>query len=258
MASPWLVTDAVSIFELNPDLDVPKLAQQFADNTRVQIRDILTQETAERIRSVLAHQTKWGMAWQAGDAGESEGPQAMRAEEIAAADGSGKQRMQQMLQQTHVAAQQGQYAFRFARYPMQDSYIGKWDEGSAHDAIFEYLNAPEFLDLMREVTGIPELLKAGAQATLYGPQNFLANHADTHVEEGWRVAYIMNFAPDEWSPNWGGHLLFYDDDGDIIEGWLPRFNTLNLFAVPQAHAVSFVPPFAPVGRYAIGGWLRDR
>ena len=250
--------ETISLFELNPDLDREELAQQFAATGRVQVRDILTRETAERIRSVLAQQTQWGIAWQSGDGEGSAGPQAMRAEEIAASDGSGKQRMQQMLQETHIAAQKGDYAFRFARYPMQDAYIQKWDEGSPHDVIFEYLNAPEFLDLMREVTGMPELLKAGAQATLYGPQNFLANHSDTHVDQGWRLAYIMNFTTDEWSPNWGGHLLFYGEDGDITEGWLPRFNTLNLFAVPQAHAVSFVPPFAPVGRYAIGGWLRDQ
>jgi Rps23 Pro-64 3,4-dihydroxylase Tpa1-like proline 4-hydroxylase len=44
----------------------------------------------------------------------------------------------------------------------------------------------------------------------------------------------------------------------VIEGYMPRFNTLNLFAVPQHHAVSFVPPFAPQGRIAISGWFRDQ
>ena len=37
-----------------------------------------------------------------------------------------------------------------------------------------------------------------------------------------------------------------------------RFNTLNMFTVAQPHNVTYVPPFAPVGRYAITGWFRDR
>ena len=48
-----------------------------------------------------------------------------------------------------------------------------------------------------------------------------------------------------------------DDDDDVIAGMKPRFNCLNLFRVPQRHNVSYVPPFAPVGRYAITGWFRE-
>ena len=47
-------------------------------------------------------------------------------------------------------------------------------------------------------------------------------------------------------------------DADVIAGYRPRFNALHLFAVPQRHNVSFVPPFAAVARYAITGWFRDR
>jgi Rps23 Pro-64 3,4-dihydroxylase Tpa1-like proline 4-hydroxylase len=52
--------------------------------------------------------------------------------------------------------------------------------------------------------------------------------------------------------------MFYDEDGDCIAGFKPRFNALNLFAVPQRHSVSYVPPFAPAGRFAITGWFRDQ
>ena len=68
----------------------------------------------------------------------------------------------------------------------------------------------------------------------------------------------MNFTAGDWRPEWGGYLQFFDDEGDVVQAFRPRFNSLNLFAVPQPHAVSFVPPFAPLGRYAITGWFRDR
>jgi len=113
------------------------------------------------------------------------------------------------------------------------------------------------MNFIREVTGLPSLVKADAQATLFAPGQFLGRHIDSHVAEGWLVAYVMNFAKD-WKPDWGGYLNFFDDDGDIVAGYRPRFNALNMFKVPRAHAVSFVPPFAPVGRFAITGWFRDR
>ena len=124
--------------------------------------------------------------------------------------------------------------------------------------LLEYLNAPDFLDLVREVTGIPEIVRADGQATFYAAQHYLGRHIDSHVAEGWRVAYVLNVAREDWHPDWGGYLTFLDKDGDIVEGFRPRFNALNLFAVPQSHAVTYVPPFAPTGRYAITGWLRDR
>ena len=115
-----------------------------------------------------------------------------------------------------------------------------------------------FLDLVREVTAIPELVKADAQATLYGPSHFLTQHNDSHMAEGWRIAYVLNFTAEPWRPDWGGYLLFYDEEGDVIAGYRPRFNALNLFAVPMLHSVTYVPPFSPIGRYAITGWFRDR
>ena len=116
---------------------------------------------------------------------------------------------------------------------------------------------PNFLSFIREVTGISTIAKGDAQATLYAPGHFLGQHIDSHVADGWVVAYVMNFTKD-WRPDWGGYLNFFDDDGDIIAGYRPRFNALNMFKVPRAHAVSYVPPFAPVGRFAITGWFRDR
>ena len=36
---------------------------------------------------------------------------------------------------------------------------------------------------------------------------------------------------------------------------MPRFNALNVFAVPQPHSVSIVSPFAVGARYSVTGWL---
>ena len=238
------------LFELNPDLDRPALARRFAETGRVQIRDVLTEETAREILHVLTKGTPWGMATGAGD----ENRQSFSLEEVRTPQG------QQAVNAAAMAAQEnsarGEYGFRFAHYPIVKAVQEGWDPGGAHEVLLEHINAPDFMQFARDVTRIDGLTKADGQATLFAPNHYLGRHIDSHVAEGWEVAYVLNFARDDWHPDWGGYLLFLDEDGDVIEGFRPRFNALNLFRVPQSHSVSYVPPFAPVARIAVTGWLR--
>lgn len=243
------------LFEINPAIDRAACARRFAERTRVQIREVLTRETAEEIRMILSRGTAWGMAVRAGD-GAANPPQSFHPRKGNMSGGA--EQVNHAAMAAHEASARGDYAFRYAHYPIIDALNQRWDPDGPHELLLEYLNAPDFLDLAREVTGMDDLVKADAQATLYAPNHYLGRHSDSDVAEGWRVAYVMNFAPDEWHPDWGGYLLFLDEDGDVVEGFRPRFNALNLFAVPQTHLVSYVPPFAPMGRLAITGWLRDR
>ncbi|MDM7955532.1 2OG-Fe(II) oxygenase family protein [Blastomonas sp.] len=239
------------LLELNPELDRQALAQAFAVDRRLQIRNVLKPEAARELRHILAQHTPWGLAWNAG----ADGPHGLRPDEMSALPPFDQQRIAESVV---GAAQRGDYAFTFARYPILDAYLGRWAPDSPHDILLEHINDQPFLDLIRSVTGIGELIKADAQATQFGPSQFLGKHSDSHVGEGWRIAYVLSLAPDDWKPDWGGYLNFLDEDGDIIVGYRPRFNSLSLFAVPQDHLVSYVPPFAPMGRLSITGWFRDR
>ncbi|ABC62386.1 2OG-Fe(II) oxygenase [Erythrobacter litoralis] len=246
---------AKKLFEINPDLDRAELAARFAHDTRVQVRDFLTEETAKEIRSILQTATPWGLAMQADGSGQ-DGPQQVLPQQMNTREG--QQRAQALGAATDKAAAQGKYAFRYAQYPILQAVQEGWNPGSPHELILEYINAPDFIQLARDITGFDDLVKADGQATLYARQHFLGRHIDSHVAEGWKVAYVMNFTIDDWHPDWGGYLQFLDEDGNIEQGFLPRFNSLNLLLVPQPHSVSIVAPFAPLGRYAITGWLRDR
>ena len=191
------------------------------------------------------------MAWAAG----AEGPHGLDKAALAALDSPSRGAIAEKINR----AMRGQdYAFTFARYPILDAYLQQRAPGGPHDILLEHINDTPFLDLVRGITGISELRKADAQATLFAPGQFLAQHDDSHVAEGWRIAYVLSLAPADWRPDWGGYLMFYDTDGDVVAGYRPRFNALNLFAVPASHAVSYVAPFAPVGRLSITGWFRDR
>lgn len=240
------------LFEINTDIDRVASAETYRNAGRVQVRNVLTAETAIEIRHILLDEMRWGMAVGEGVAK----PISVRSEEIATSNGAA--RVNRAAAGAHAASQRGEYAFRFAHYPIVDALNQRWEPGGVHELLLEHLNAEEFLTLARDVTGIHELCRADAQATLFAANHYLGRHIDSHVAEGWRVAYVLNLTIDDWHPDWGGYLLFLDEDGDIATGIRPRFNSLNLFAVPQSHSVSYVPPFAPKGRLALTGWLSDR
>jgi len=240
-----------TLFELNPALDLPAYAARFAATGRVQLRDVLTPESASELQMVLARGTDWGIAVGAG----TEKPTSIRAARSRTPEG--QQALRHAMQNAEQHSARGEYGFRFAHYPILEAIREGWDPGGAHEILLEHLNTPDFLDLVRKVTGVEDLVKADGQATLFAPGHYLGRHTDSHVAEGWEVAYVLNLARDDWHPDWGGYLLFLDDEGDVIEGFRPRFNALNLFRVPQSHLVSYVPPFAPIGRMAVTGWLRS-
>jgi SM-20-related protein len=240
----------IRIFDINPDLDYNKYSKIFATDTRVQIRDVLTTDSAQNLRAMLAKETKWGLAWQAG----FDGPHSQTSVELAQFP---PHKRQQMVGDISKAMQSDAYAFSFAHYPMVKALQDGWDPGGPHEILIEHLNDEPFLSMVRRITGMDDLIKADGQATLYAPGHFLAVHSDSHVLEGWKVAYVLNIGLEEWRPDWGGYLNFFNEEGEIIAGFKPRYNSLNLFAVPQLHNVSYVPPFAPQGRMAVTGWLRN-
>lgn len=238
------------LLECNPNLDRKALREQFELAGRLQILDVLTPDSAKTILSLLATQTSWCLAWQAG----SDGPHLIRHADLRKLTPADRQGIAEKL-----SSQNGEnYAFLYHSYPLVTAYLEGWNLGSIHDRLLEDLNAEPFLSLLRDVTGMADIVKADGQATLYAKGNFLWPHTDEELARGRRVAYVLNLTAQEWQPQWGGYLNFFNEDRDIELAWKPRFNSLNLLSVPQWHSVSEVTASAPVARYAITGWGRNQ
>lgn len=120
-----------------------------------------------------------------------------------------------------------------------------------------FLNGPGFLDFVRRLTGDDRPAFADVMATRYLPGHFLTAHGDENPAERRLYAYVLNLTP-KWRADWGGVLMFLDDDGHVAEGYVPSFNALNIFSVPQTHAVSMVTRFAQFPRLSVTGWIHDR
>lgn len=243
------------LVELSPDIDRAAAADSFARTGRARIAPFLTAASALRLRNLLEHATPWGIVWRA--AGND--PEVIRAEELAQVSPDRAQSIQQQLRASMAA---GDYAYCYSTYPLVQALLEQWAPGGPHEQLLAELNDPRLLNLIREVTAIPELAKADGQATRYNPGHFLARHDDSEPAKGRRVAYVLSLAGDPegspWRPEWGGMLQFLKDDGEPDETLLPKFNALNLFRVPQPHHVTSVASFAPSTRFAVTGWFRDR
>ena len=230
---------------LNPALDRDSIAREFARDRRVHIPSILTEESAARVHRCLSQETDYSLvrqtgadkaqAWRVANLTPQKEAEVMNAAYASARNGF------HYLYDGHVLSREGE------AYPQPSHCLA---------AVTRFLNSTPLLDFARRVTGHGTIAFADAQATRYRPGHFLNGHDDSN-EPRRIAAYVLNMTPD-WRPDWGGALLFSDRPGHVAEGYLPAFNALNLFAVPQDHMVGFVSPFAGAHRYSITGWFRSR
>lgn len=229
-------------------LNAAQIAHVYARAGRVHIAPILSAACAQQAYRSLAEEVPWQL--HLNDDG--------RAFDIAQEQVRSLPQASQVLLHERIHANAvSKFQFLFDNFPLSDAYaLGRHTDLYVM-RVFEFLNSPEFLSFARRITGDDRIALADAQATLYRPGHFLTQHDDTATGVHRIAAYVLNLTP-QWRADWGGILHFLDGDGHIAEGYTPVFNALNLFKVPQSHAVSYVTPFAAGGRYSISGWLRGK
>lgn len=235
-------------FALSYGLNAEALASAFATHGRLQVQNFLSLATAEKLLAELAGSSAWRLA-------VNRGQQIVDFSEQALADLS----QEQLDKLDQAVMLGGRYDFQFrydtVRLPAADD-----SNSDGHPALREFadfLSSPPIVALMRQVTGASDIDFADAHASRYRAGHFLTGHDDEVETMGRRAAYVLNLTR-EWRPDWGGLLLFHDEDGNIARGYTPGFNVLNLFSVPQRHSVSWVTPLAAAPRFAVTGWFRHR
>jgi hypothetical protein len=230
-------------FQINPDLDVEALAAEYAREGRVRIYGLLA-EGAEYLHDYLDGTPDWIKLIK-----QDQGVLELSPDERAA------------LTPEEWAAIEAE-AHRRARFDFQYRYDGlrvAADDAQARETplteFAQLMQASEMLDLLRAITGDAGTFTDGF-ATAYGPGDFLTGHDDDVTGKNRLAAYVYGLTKG-WRIEWGGMLLFHGPNERTVNGLAPRFNTLDLFSVPQQHSVSLVTPAAPHRRFAITGWLRS-
>lgn len=230
---------------INPALDARALGEQFRRRGRLQIHEFLTSKSAESLLQAFNGHKRWYLAYNEGAANVES-----RLEEVQRLPPAHRQQFYNAIYQRAGT----QFQFCFAQYYISETYLRGEDAGHPLHAAHRFLNGEAFLAFMREFTGEQAIREVDALASIYAPGHFLTDHDDRHEKRDRVAAYVLNLSRN-WNRNWGGHLVFFDEHGNITDGFVPSFNALNIFSVPQSHAVQLVTPYARDVRRSITGWL---
>lgn len=209
----------------------------------MRISPALIEASAHALAAELAASTAWARTFRQGNTEREVGPEmlvSLGPAQLAAIEAFAREDSGSHFRFLHDAIRIGTTAgARAAR-------------GWAIDHLVEAFNSPQVLGIMAELSGEP-VNRFHGDATRYLPGHFLTIHNDGRSRARRVLAAVLGLS--EWQVDWGGVLQFHDAKGDIVRGWVPRFNSLALFSVPQPHSVSAVTPLAPHPRLAIAGWF---
>lgn len=233
--------------KLNPALDVAALKKTFAENRRIQIRNILTKHSAERVHRCLTTEVDWHLVFNEGGKTHTLFP-----EQVKALTEDHKKKIRQVV----LSQAKEQFQFIYYDYNIYDYYLNNKNMDHFLHRFHEFVNSKDFLSFIHEVSGFETITFADSQAMAYGPGHFLNMHHDEAEGKNRKMAMVFNFTP-KWMLDWGGVLQFPDKDGNVDLGLVPTFNALNMLAIPQDHAVSYVTPFASEIRYTITCFARE-
>jgi Rps23 Pro-64 3,4-dihydroxylase Tpa1-like proline 4-hydroxylase len=234
---------------LNPELDTAALAEEYARDGRVRIKNLFTEDFARRIAAYCQDHVPYEYLTHVD--GKNVVISAAEMEQLS------PEQLQQLNQSVTDNARQGR-GFFYCGYKMQRADNDSDDEAMRElHSVFDYLNGEEMLSFIAAISGRDDLQSADAQYTRYTAGQFLTRHRDDVDAEQRRLAYVISFT-EGWHPDWGGLLQFYAEDGSPRDAWAPEFNSMSLFDVSHIHAVTFVAPFHALSRCSLTGWFRAR
>lgn len=232
---------------LNPNLDLAAHAKTYGEQGLVQIPNIFDEETASEIEGILLS-LPWRMICQNDDKQNV----LLTHDQLRAMSPEGRQALEAGIRKRASE----NFGYAYYTYPMIQAGASGWDLGHPIHAVTQFLNSHAVVALGRTITGCAGIVKTDAQASNYRPGHFLTRHSDDGAKKERRAAYTIGFTR-QWEPDWGGLLMFLDENKDISRAYLPRFNTLTIFDGLRVHSVSAVSTFAAAPRLSIVGWFRD-
>src|SRR5262249_38645575 len=133
-----------------------------------------------------------------------------------------------------------------------DAPVSQYTSKSIFD---DCMNSTAFVDVLKQVTDLPEIERIAIQATRFRPGHFATFSGATRASDPsrkQRASFYMPLTPERES-DWGGITEFRNADSLTTEGFSPGFNTLDVYAYPQGHWISLVAPFATGERLGLLG-----
>ncbi len=233
-------------FSLNPNLDRSALRDAFRRDGYVHIPEVLAKSEAESLHFMLRSRADWRQVLTT-SSGYVELDRPTRAALSPA--------QSQALDDAVYAQARTGFQYRYESIRVPDDPAERRASVDPLAKLAEWLSTGEMRNFLREVVDALDIGFVDAQATAFGPGDFLTGHDDEITGKNRRAAYVLSLTA-AWRIEYGGLLLFHEPGGHVARGLVPSFNSLNIFRVPVMHSVSEVTRAAPYRRYSVTGWLR--
>jgi len=231
------------LMTLNKNLDTKALAKAYKVNKRLQIPDFLETATADKIYQVLTTKTPWQFSYNDGKKALWQDPKEFEMK-------IGR-RLREMTANIFEAAAGGKFQYvRFAR-PLGENQTGMKPLDPALVDVYDFLNGKEVKAFVKAVTG-KTVKEADAEVHWYQNDHFQTCGNGTERGKKSGIGFSLNLAWD-WTADWGGNTLFYDQTGNVEELFIPGYNSLEIFEIPTTHSISTVATYAPSHRLSITG-----
>jgi SM-20-related protein len=240
--------------ELNATLDTSVLKAAFRKNFALHVENFLSPASAVGLYENFTHEVEW-RSFVVSKETIFAAPAGLR-------DSYSPEQEKELFDCAYEGASSGfAYLYDANRQFVEDipdgAHMEDFVEAPFWLHLTNFVNSKEFLNFMREVTGVWGIDRAAIKATRFRSGHFEMFNAATFSGDvtGKRVAtFNLNLTP-EWKPEWGGLLEFRRPEAGSIDAFVPTFNSLDVLGFPVGYWISHVAPFAGGARLAIAGRL---
>jgi len=248
--SPVKIKMTAAVPRINPELDIPALAEEFQKGGKIRIQGVLTEEFANDIFACLENDVPWRLMYYNH---QGKGPEVVGRVYPQQWDVMSEQQKQDLVDRINEEAKD-KFQYFYNAYDVLAARRKALDPQLFLQKFLDFMGSDELFGFIQQVSNDRVFNRVDCHACRYLPGHFLKEHVDSSPHENRHMAYVFNFTRN-WDADFGGLTHFLDDQHKVTETFTPDFNTLTLFKVPVPHSVSVVSPFAPNPRYSITGWF---
>lgn len=232
-------------FRINSKLDTAALAKTYKAEGRVQIRDFLEAASADEMYASIHENVIWDWAYFEGTERKTLNGRGMK-EMIA-------RRQSELMHKIYLQARTDYQQLLFECRLDEDASVQSTKDPAKVSTIAEFLLSDEFGAAMNAVTGSKDAKGIDDIHATWTNRDHFRNDTGTAPDKPESGAMFMLDLAKDWRANWGGAMMFPNDDGGIDECWVPSFNSLSIIAAPARHAITYVTSYSEGFRLSVWG-----
>ena len=191
---------------INPDLDIPALADEFRQHGKIRISNVLTEDFANQVFTCLDDNVPWRVMYYNH---KGKGPEVVGRIYPQQWAVMSEEQKQALIERVREEAGNN-FHYLYNGYDVLDARRKGQDPQLFLQTFLDFVGSDEYFNFIRQVSGDQVFNRVDCHAARYLPGHFLKEHVDSSPFENRQMAYVFNFTRN-WDADFGGLTLFLDD-----------------------------------------------